>query len=289
MEPSAGLNTSDTSFPTPNMSPSFVTPPLPQQSEPNFQTLSPSSIPTASDGGKSSDGSTVTTSGGSGGGRRRRVIMLVLGLFLMVGGIATGTYFLTRQQLQPSFAWDCTTYSFEVDKTGTVIVKNESTRDLPAQVAKVYINDQLSTEFEVPALDSGSGATLGIVPVPEDGRFSWRVEGNKDCEDTGEFKADLTAQCLNVKAFDETWEPLSQVDLSALDAKDVVRFTIAGLTSKGSFDSARFTINGELMDEVSTKRPGTDEFYYEYEVPANVTDFVVTAELNHSELGWIGK
>lgn len=287
----------DTSFPNPTDQaspvPNFAAAPTPAPATQTqgFSNLAANSgIPTGTDspGGSTTPEATVTTSSG-GGGRRRRVIMIGVVLMLMLTGLATGTYLLTRRQLQPSFAFDCVTYTFEVDETGVVTVSNGSTRDLPAQVATVFINGQQVAEFDVPALDSGGGASLGVVPVPEDGKFDWKVTGNKDCESTGSFLPEATAQCLDVKAFDENWNPLTAQALQNYGAGDVVKFTIGGLTNRGTFDAARFTINGELMDAVTDKRPGTDEFYYEYTIPVGVTNFTVTAELMHSDAGWIGK
>jgi hypothetical protein len=74
--------------------------------------------------------------------------------------------------------------------------------------------------------------------------------------------------------------------LSSLVAGDVVRFTVSGSSSSGSFSKARFTINGTLRPEVSMKRPSTDEFYDEYTIPEGVTTFTINAEIYHSSLGW---
>ncbi len=94
----------------------------------------------------------------------------------------------------------------------------------------------------------------------------------------------ITGSCLDIKAFDTEWSPITS--LSSLVAGDVVRFTVAGSSSSGSFDKAKFTINGTLRTEVSIKKPGTDEFYDEYTIPEGVTTFTINAELYHSSLGW---
>ncbi len=94
----------------------------------------------------------------------------------------------------------------------------------------------------------------------------------------------VTASCLNIQAFDAEWNSITT--LSSLVAGDVVRFTVAGNASSGSFDKARFTINGTSRSEVSVKRPGTDEYYDEYTVPEEVTTFTINAEVHHTTLGW---
>lgn len=244
------------------------------------QTLTPSNT--------SDNSSTVvsTSSSSSGNGGRRRVIMIGIALLLMVVGIASGTVLLSQQQFDTALGWDCELYKFNVDEAGSVSVQNGSQRNLPAQVATVFIDNQQVKEFEVPALDSGMGESLGTVPVPENGQFSWRVKGNKDCDQTGGVVGKASAQCTDIKAFDEEWNLLTAEDLSALTTGDVVRFSVAGSTTDGSILAARFTINGELRQAVTQIRPGTEEFYDEYEIPEDTTDFSVDVELNHSKIGW---
>jgi len=89
-----------------------------------------------------------------------------------------------------------------------------------------------------------------------------------------------------VKAYNTSWVQLTQEQLNNLSAGDKVRFTVSGSTTEGTFDKARFTINGSQKDPVSTKKPGTEEFYYEYEIPSGETSFTVDAEIHHSSLGW---
>lgn len=235
--------------------------------------------------GTDSVSATVSTSS-SGGGRRRSVLMIGIAVLLMTAGVIAGTFALTRQSFDRAVAWDCTLYKFAVTETGAVTVQNGSSRSLPSQLATVYIDEQQVAEFEVPALDAGSSASLGVVPVPEDGKFAWRVTGNKDCENTESFLPSEVAQCINIKAFDENWDPLTPEDLATFEPGDTVRFSVAGETNIGSFEAARFTINDELREPVTTLRPGTSEFYDEFEIPEDVAQFSVTVELLHSEAGW---
>jgi hypothetical protein len=74
--------------------------------------------------------------------------------------------------------------------------------------------------------------------------------------------------------------------LSALNAGNEVRFAVSGTATSGAFDKAKFTVNGTELGETSLKKPGTEEFYSEYTIPANVTSFTVSAQIHHSELGW---
>lgn len=96
----------------------------------------------------------------------------------------------------------------------------------------------------------------------------------------------LSAQCLNIKMFDNEWASLSVTDLATKRAGDIIRFTVAGSATSGTFSKARFTINGTIGPEVTQKRPGTEEYYYEFTIPSGVTTFTVKGEVYHSALGW---
>jgi hypothetical protein len=91
--------------------------------------------------------------------------------------------------------------------------------------------------------------------------------------------------CSAVKAYDTNWNLLTGVQLSALGAGDVIRFTVSGIPAD-KIDKARFTINGVLGSEITTKKPGTDEYYVEYTIPTGVYSFTVTAQIHHTTIGW---
>jgi len=111
--------------------------------------------------------------------------------------------------------------------------------------------------------------------------------GNESCKDTitVNVTGTLLPQCLNVQAYDTNWNLLTSAQLSALTAGSVVRFTVSG-TPADQIDKAIFTINGVLGPEVTTPKPGTNEYYYEYTIPAGVSSFTVTAQIHHLTLGW---
>ncbi len=93
-----------------------------------------------------------------------------------------------------------------------------------------------------------------------------------------------TASCTSIQAYDTNWNPLTATQLSALKGGDKVRFTVTGTTTGGVFDQARFTINGTLQTPVTTKRPNSADFYEEYTIPADATNFAVTAQIHHQVL-----
>ena len=95
-----------------------------------------------------------------------------------------------------------------------------------------------------------------------------------------------SAQCLNVKAYDTDWNLLSTDQLKALKAGDKLRFTVAGTTTGGSFDKARFKINGVQRPEVTQKKPSSEEYYDEYTVPESIASFTINAQIHHATLGW---
>ncbi|OGM09531.1 hypothetical protein A2159_00050 [Candidatus Woesebacteria bacterium RBG_13_34_9] len=97
----------------------------------------------------------------------------------------------------------------------------------------------------------------------------------------------ISAECLEVKAYDNSWNQISLQELSELTAGDVVRFAVSGNTSSGSFDKARFSVNNTSIGETTIKKPGTNEFYKEYTIPSNTNSFSVKGEIHHTTLGWI--
>lgn len=205
----------------------------------------------------------------------------------MLAGIGTGVFLVGNRQLGLSSAWNCSLYTFSLSQDGTVTVANGSSRDEPEQMAEVYINDNLVDTLNVPALAAGEGATLGIVSVPTNQSYSWRIDGTKDCANSGSVTVeDISASCSEVVAYDEDWAALSAAQLSQLSEGDIVRFAVSGTATSGTFERARFSVNGGAAQEVTDKRPGSEDFYYEYIIPAGVTSFNVTAEVFHSELGW---
>ena len=228
------------------------------------------------------------------GSNSKKAIATILGVVLLVAGVAAGVLLVNRNAEVRIKAWDCVNYVFEVSEDGVVSVRNGSTRNEPLQKAQVSINGSVVATLDVPALNAGDAATLGNVPVPVGG-FSWEVIGTKDCEDSGTYgEATATptpdrvqAECNEVIAYDENWNQLSSAQLSQLESGDVVRFAINGTASSGSFQKARFTINGTLRPEVTAQRPGSSDYYDEYTIPASQTSFNVSAEIFHSELGWL--
>ena len=96
----------------------------------------------------------------------------------------------------------------------------------------------------------------------------------------------ITAQCQNVKAYSPTWTLLTTTQLSQLETGDSVNFCVTGVATGGSFDRARFTINGVLQPETTAVRPTSTDFCQLYTIPATTTTFNITAQIHHVSLGW---
>jgi hypothetical protein len=216
----------------------------------------------------------------------RKTPAAIFSAVLMMVGVTAGVALVGREQYFGSKAWDCGKYNFSVGRDGSVIATNASTRNEPDQKADVYINNNKVATLDVPALTPGQNANIGNVTVPG-GAFTWRVDGLKDCDDSGSYDAQMTATCSEVKAYNSNWQELSANDLKNLKPNDVVRFVVGGTTSGGSFQKAQFTINGTQRAEVTNKKPGEERFYDEYTVPSGVTSFNVQAKIFHSTLGWL--
>lgn len=99
---------------------------------------------------------------------------------------------------------------------------------------------------------------------------------------------EVTALCLNIKAYDSEWNRLSLAELSSLQPGDVVRFSVSGDTSSGNFDMARFSVNSQTLGETTQVKEDTQEFYDEYIIPEDVESFSIEAQLHHQQLDqWI--
>ena len=95
-----------------------------------------------------------------------------------------------------------------------------------------------------------------------------------------------TAQCREIKAYDTNWNPLSTSDLEKLLPGSKIRFTVIGSTSAGIFDKAKFSVNGVGSGEVTQKKPGTEEFYFEYTIQVSDAgkNLTVEALVHHAGL-----
>jgi hypothetical protein len=194
----------------------------------------------------------------------KKIIATVFMMLALLLGVGTVVTLVQRQQLITGRAWDCSKYRFNVTQEGTVTVQNGSTRSEPQQKAEVYINNVLVKTFDVPALNAGATATLGTVTVPTLQGFTWKVDGTVDCVNTGQYSSTtptpvaINASCGTVKIYDVNWNQIALADLAKLKSGDVVRIAVSGTATGGSFDKARFTVNGQTRLEGLHKKAKMD-------------------------------
>ncbi len=96
----------------------------------------------------------------------------------------------------------------------------------------------------------------------------------------------VTASCQNIKAYSSNFTLLTNAQLRTLDPGTTVNFCVTGSATGGSFNKARFTINGVLKPETTTRRPGALDYCQSFVIPTGVTNFVVVADIHHGALGW---
>lgn len=95
---------------------------------------------------------------------------------------------------------------------------------------------------------------------------------------------DPLAQCLEIKVWDTNWNQLTTAQIAQLDPGNVVRLTVKGNTTQGTFDRARFGIDGAADVETTLTKPVTGEFYLEYTIPVGTNSFSVTGQVHHVSL-----
>lgn len=101
-----------------------------------------------------------------------------------------------------------------------------------------------------------------------------------------------TASCLNVKAYDASWNELNNTDLSGLTTDDVVNFCVTGSASSGTFDRAQFSIGPTVEAETTTKGQGAaaGDYCQSYIILSTDTTVNVKARIHHLDLNqWFGE
>jgi len=128
--------------------------------------------------------------------------------------------------------------------------------------------------YSVPLSTATPKATPTVTPTP--------TASSKATPTTPSY---IPPQCLYVKVYDTTWKELTTTQLSALKTGDKVRFAISG-SPANQIDKAKFEINGTATSEITQKRPGTDEYWYEYTIPGGKLSFSIKGSLHHLTIGW---
>lgn len=91
--------------------------------------------------------------------------------------------------------------------------------------------------------------------------------------------------CAAISTYDADWNIITVAERSSLVAGDSGYLCVTGSSTSETFDKARFTINGELQAETTTKRPGSSDICQYYTIPSGITTFTIHGEI-HSASGW---
>lgn len=244
-----------------------------------------------------------------GGGK---VIATIFGILLLIGGVTAGVVLVQRQQ---QIAEKATSGSECQQNPNCILLENpgnSGSYEFPRTINAVQITAQEGKTYQ-PGLTED-----GCFRVNIESRFlTWHKYGEgPNCKDISNIQAklgqdngptntpttpeeptsppeitqppnsDISASCSGVIAYNTNWNQLTQAQLDALETGSKVRFAVSGTASSGTFDKARFTVNETELPETTLKKPDSEEFYVEYTIPAGVTNFTVSAQIHHSELGW---
>lgn len=165
-----------------------------------------------------------------------KIIATILGLFLLVGGVGAGVYLTGQNQnIEEKAAACCTIGNCECCGSPR---KRQDCRDTNGNGT----NDNSASRCEILFFCRNT---------------SCPGEWNSDCAGEDVITTSDTASCQNVKAYDSTWNLLTDANLAALDANTIVNFCVTGTATGGVFTKAMFTINGVLQSETTKIRPSS--------------------------------
>jgi hypothetical protein len=118
----------------------------------------------------------------------KKSLILGFGLVAVIISIITAVFVVQHRQQANVSACDCQKYTFLVTSIGAVTVTNAQTISEPSQRVTIKINGSAIATLDVPALDAGESQTLGTVPVPVSGQFSWTATGSQFCSQSGSYQ-----------------------------------------------------------------------------------------------------
>jgi len=225
----------------------------------------------------------------------KNIVVAALVLLVLILGTAAGVILVRKnQEIREKAAGgsECEHSKDCVHLDGT---PNEGSYTAERDIASVTIKAGTGY-FNYP------GSSSSCYAVTIDGKVTtWKKIGpGPDCKDVS-FVAvwlktgnptptpscsNCIAKCESIKTYDTNWNELTLSQLHSLKTGNTARFTVQGTCTNGSIQKARFVINGVIQPETTSKRSGTDEFYYDYTLPEGVYDFRVQGQLYHSEYGW---
>lgn len=318
------LKMPDPNKPNPNQS---VAPPIAPQADlpplpPDFQTASPATPAGSNESAAPPEISSIVSSPKKkyGGGR---IIATILGVLLLVGGIAGGVILTQQQQnIREKAAGgaprDCTSQEIsnweqvsEPGEAGTYRLERKSPTGehclegtVTGGVNRLPLKESVCPSGTIADFTDKANSVFKCCktnPYPQFAGTACRKQGGRvkwlgvsNCKGAGFVKEQIApckvvnpAQCSNIQAYDTSWKALTQADLIKLKPGASLNFCVAGSPSPASFDKARFTINGVLKPDTTTRRPGsTTDFCQSYTIQAEDETVDVTAQIHHPTQGW---
>lgn len=224
-----------------------------------------------------------------------KIIAAVLGVVLLIGGVAAGVLLVQQQQ---EFREKASTDNLCEESPNCFVIDNPgNSGSFP--ISGIVFNVSLTTD-QVHSFDPTIQEDGCYRVQIEDDHISWEKIGtDPECaeivsiqvwtldEQGGSTQKPTTeAICKNIIIYDTEWNQLSTSELSEMKSGDKVIFAVSGSTNQGNIDMAKFTVNKKEHEPTTTIRNETGEFYEEFVIPDGDGRFVVNAQLHHSELGW---
>lgn len=96
----------------------------------------------------------------------------------------------------------------------------------------------------------------------------------------------IISQCLAITFYDTQFNSLDLTDISKMQEGEILRMAVSGSSTNGNIDKAKFVINGVPQTETTQKKPSTNEFYFDYVLPSDLSQLKVNAQVHHVTLGW---
>ena len=222
----------------------------------------------------------------------KKIVMVLMSVVVLVGGVAAGVILVNREQdiREKAATQVC------LDNNNCVLIEDPA--DSGTYEVNGIIYDVFLTDDQVRAFDPSVKEDGCYQVVIEADTVRWNKVGTEDqCAELVNIQVWLTqlpgpsqppiqSQCTDITIYDDQWNELTQDELGGLEAGTEVRIAVNSITSAGSIDQAKFTINGSERTPVSSKKPQTNKFYDTYIIPEGTTTFNISVQLHHSQFGW---
>jgi hypothetical protein len=142
------------------------------------------------------------------------------------------------------------------------------------------------TDLVINAVDGNTNCTGGRNGTPPN-IITWGLcQTGTECASPTPSPSPGTSQCLSVKAYDTSWNVLSDSALSNLLTGTQIKLCVAGSDSP---DKAQFKINDTLEPETTSVRPSSTDFCQDYTILPTDTTVNVKVKIHYPGQGWFGE